>query len=437
MGKIAFIHLSDIHFRKDSNSAGDIDKDLRESIIYDIKHNAIDSLENIQGLLIGGDIAFSGNADEYQEAQKFIAELVSILKIREYDVYCVPGNHDVNRSTIKELSTIYEDQCRIDEQTTIDDADKIYSNLIGRKKYPNLLYDPIEEYNEFAGKYQCDLSSEHPYWEKQFRVEDNFKICLRGLNSCLISNEDDNKYDDDFRPMYIGQSQIPSKNDDTLTIVLCHHPIECWKFKEELMSRMDKRADIQLYGHKHTQTMDFSNERLLLSAGAVHPVRGKDWIPRYNWLSIERKILNGDTIVEVTVYPRVLAEDRNGFIPEINDNVEETYKKYTINLTQKRREQDNFQKINYNMADKESICDKIEQSENLGVVDKRKLVYLFFGLSYPEQIKVLSELELIEDSDEGRKYRDIFGKILNKAEKQGVIQEFYKKIESIVRWNNG
>lgn len=114
MGKISFIHLSDIHFRKESNTVGDIDQDLRESIIYDIRHNVIDNLENIQGLLIGGDIAFSGNKREYEEAQRFIGELVSILNIKEYDVYCVPGNHDVNRNTIKELSSIYEDQCKID-----------------------------------------------------------------------------------------------------------------------------------------------------------------------------------------------------------------------------------------------------------------------------------------------------------------------------------
>ena len=278
MSKIAFIHLSDIHFRKESNSVGDIDQDLRNSIIYDIKHNAVNNLPNIRGLLIGGDIAFSGNKKEYEEAQKFISELVSILEIKEYDVYCVPGNHDVNRDTIKELSSIYEDQCKIDSQLTIDEADKYYLQSISRKRYPDLLYESIKEYNDFAGKYQCDLNSKQPYWEQKFLITDEFQICLRGINSCLISNEDDNKYTDDFRPMYIGQSQIPAKNDNELTIILSHHPIECWKFKEDLVARMDKRADIQLYGHKHMQTMNFSNQRLLLSAGAVHPVRGNDWI---------------------------------------------------------------------------------------------------------------------------------------------------------------
>lgn len=387
MGKISFIHLSDIHFRKESNTAGDIDQDLRESIIYDIKHNALSNLEDIQGLLIGGDIAFSGDKREYEEAQKFIGELVSILNIKEYDVYCVPGNHDVNRNTIKELSSIYEDQCRIDEQTTIDEADKVYLQSISRRKYSNLLYEPLEEYNDFAGKYQCNLSSAHPYWEKDFYFEDGIRICLRGINSCLISNEDDNKNVNDLRPMYIGQSQIPAKRDDVLTIVLCHHPIECWKFKDELVSRMDKRADIQLYGHKHMQTIDFANQRLILSAGAVHPVRGKNWIPRYNWLLVEHKLIGGESLAEITVYPRILSIDRNGFIPELDETTGQIYIKYTINLTKKKKEQDYCQDTyNFNIQINEEYED-----ERLEKIDVRKLVYMFFALSFPEQTKILSE----------------------------------------------
>lgn len=433
MGKISFIHLSDIHFRKESNTAGDIDQDLRESIIYDIKHNALSNLEDIQGLLIGGDIAFSGDKREYEEAQKFIGELVSILNIKEYDVYCVPGNHDVNRNTIKELSSIYEDQCRIDEQTTIDEADKVYLQSISRRKYSNLLYEPLEEYNDFAGKYQCNLSSAHPYWEKDFYFEDGIRICLRGINSCLISNEDDNKNVNDLRPMYIGQTQIPAKRDDVLTIVLCHHPIECWKFKDELVSRMDKRADIQLYGHKHMQTIDFANQRLILSAGAVHPVRGKNWIPRYNWLLVEHKLIGGESLAEITVYPRILSIDRNGFIPELDETTGQIYIKYTINLTKKKKEQDYCQDTyNFNIQINEEYED-----ERLEKIDVRKLVYMFFALSFPEQTKILSELELLEENDKDKRYRDIFGEIISKAIKRGVLQNFYEVVKGTGRKNNG
>lgn len=39
MGKIEFIHLSDIHFRKASGNKADIDADLRNAILMDIRYN--------------------------------------------------------------------------------------------------------------------------------------------------------------------------------------------------------------------------------------------------------------------------------------------------------------------------------------------------------------------------------------------------------------
>ncbi len=53
-----------------------------------------------------------------------------------------------------------------------------------------------------------------------------------------------------------------------------------WKFADELQSKLDKRIDIQLYGHKHEQAIEANAERLVISAGATHPTRGKSWKPR-------------------------------------------------------------------------------------------------------------------------------------------------------------
>ena len=54
--EISFIHLSDIHFRKTSGSSVDIDADLRNAILTDIKINAKSILKNVKGILVGGDI---------------------------------------------------------------------------------------------------------------------------------------------------------------------------------------------------------------------------------------------------------------------------------------------------------------------------------------------------------------------------------------------
>lgn len=60
---LSFIHLSDIHFHKYSGDAYDIDHDLRCEIIRDISYEYRKKISTIDGILICGDIAFSG--DEY------------------------------------------------------------------------------------------------------------------------------------------------------------------------------------------------------------------------------------------------------------------------------------------------------------------------------------------------------------------------------------
>ena len=69
MGEIAFIHLSDIHFRKSSGNRADIDADLRNAILMDIKYNAKAYLSNVKGILVGGDVAFAGQREEYDIAK--------------------------------------------------------------------------------------------------------------------------------------------------------------------------------------------------------------------------------------------------------------------------------------------------------------------------------------------------------------------------------
>ena len=78
-------------------------------------------------------------------------------------------------------------------------------------------------------------------------------------------------------------------------VLLCHHPVEFWKFVEFIQDRIDKRIDVQLYGHKHEQAVSKTQERLVINAGATQPTRGKDWRPRYNWVSLNvfLKIMTG------------------------------------------------------------------------------------------------------------------------------------------------
>lgn len=79
MSSISFVHLSDIHFVKSSNNPADIDRELRDAIITDLDVNAKIALENVSGILVSGDIAFSGAKTEYEKAKEYLLEISKLF----------------------------------------------------------------------------------------------------------------------------------------------------------------------------------------------------------------------------------------------------------------------------------------------------------------------------------------------------------------------
>ena len=338
MSEIAFIHLSDIHFHKSSGNSADIDADLRNSILFDIRENAKSNLENVKGILVGGDVTFSVQREEYNVARKFLKELTAILEIDEKNIYCVPGNHDVDRQFIKSSKIVFDAQSEIEKAETLDSADKLLEKYILDSAGPNLLFSPIKEYNEFAAAYGCNIKADKLVWTEEFCLDHNMKLKICGMNSCIISSHKDRECEGNIRRMVVGQSQIPPYEEDVTWVSLCHHPLEFWKFVNDIQPKLDKRVDIQLYGHKHEHAIDANLERLVVGAGATHPERGKDWVPRYNWISFECLKEDGDRFIEVKTFPRVLSEDRDRFERDIaNCDDGQPYYGYKINIDEKRR----------------------------------------------------------------------------------------------------
>lgn len=424
MSEITFIHLSDIHFRKTSGSSTDIDEDLRNAILTDIQYNTKKRLQNIKGVLVGGDIAFAGKREEYDIAKKFLGSLTSCLEIDEKNIYCVPGNHDVDQKVAQNSRSVYNAQCEIENAETLDDADWYLDKHMSDAASPNLLFKPIEEYNNFAVLYGCNINMDRTYWTADFDLDCSMKLKIRGMNSCIISNHDDHKVKGVDRKMYVGQSQLPSYEADTVWVSLCHHPVEYWKFDKDIQSRLDKRVDIQLYGHKHEQFMDRNDERLAINAGATHPTRGRDWMPRYNWISFESYYQGNDKCIRVKVFPRILSSDRDRFIlDQGNCDLEKDYFEYTLNVDKKRRDNlsDNLsgkKEIKYINADDKIIVNGI----------KKDIIYHFFELSYIQQSEILSKLCLLRDEYAGKKYIEIIDVILKDAESQKCLEEFYTMI---------
>ena len=90
--RLGILHLSDIHFRRAGNPV-----EVRAHAIASAAASE-DPTVDFYLVVVSGDVAFSGNAEEYEVAKKFFAELrthlQSVQNRSEVTFIGVPGNHD-------------------------------------------------------------------------------------------------------------------------------------------------------------------------------------------------------------------------------------------------------------------------------------------------------------------------------------------------------
>lgn len=391
---LSFIHISDIHFVKSSNDPYDIDDELREAMLNDIKDYGKLAL-NINGILVCGDIAFSGQEEEYEIAIDFLNRVAKLCGVENNDIYCVPGNHDVNQLIAKKSRVLELAQ---DDLVSVKSADELDKKIrsIQLDSIINvdngLLYKPIEMYNQFFQSMSCNFTVDKPNWQTPIPLNDQYKLIIYGMNSTLTSNYKDHlddkgnkRKDGTERKMIINRKQIPNFYNDSIYLSLCHHPPDCWN-DSRLEELMDERVKIQLYGHKHIQNIDASEKRIRIGSGALHPERGDDWIPRYNWLEIW---IEKDTLC-VRIYPRIFNNKKGIFIPDTkscDDGFE--FKMCRLNLSNED---------NNDVVETEISTTEVRETTLI----TKEIVYLFSVLSDSNKILILQSFpEVTYDISQG------------------------------------
>lgn len=305
-----FVHLSDIHFRR--NVAGtilDSDRIIRNALESDLLQQ-IAEVGKINGILVTGDIAFSGKRDEYDVAREWLETLCGICGVPHQFVWTVPGNHDIDRSTVAESELLQKLHAALRDEN-IRDVDSELARLYNSDApLRNLAYSPLSAYNEFAAAYNCEITAEQPYWEDDFTLSDGSILHMRGLNSTLISDSLDN--DREYK-LILGRSAVGLRVEHGIAnMVLCHHP-PSWLCDRDAVEDLLVRASIQLFGHKHRHRITQVGESIVLSAGAMHPSRQDvQWDPRYNILSIDIDRQENERVLAVTVYVRQWTDEYGG-----------------------------------------------------------------------------------------------------------------------------
>jgi predicted phosphodiesterase len=422
--KLTFVHLSDIHFilAFSSESPFDIDKAVRDAILNDAK-NLGSKLEPIAGILITGDIAYAGKPGEYKTALDWLAQLTETLNCEKEYLWCVPGNHDVDRSVLKENTAISAVHMRLRQAT---DREAQLRNDLEVESTGRLLFSPLKAYSEeFATRLGCLSHPKQPWWTDDLLLNDGSTLRLRGLNSVLISGPDD---DDEGNKLLLGAIQTEyGRCEGVEYLTLCHHPMDWLLDRDNVDEALLAYSRIQLFGHKHNQKVNKMDETLWLVAGAVHPERSKpNWLPRYNYLSIEVLGTGSDRYMSVDVYGRVWSQTERRFTRE-QGSYKEEFRNYRLKLPEWRPKM--IPEHGDLMPDAQPSARNSGERQKGMNLNRKKLLFRFIGLPHHTKVAIMKKFALWEDGDQKLPDAEIFAACFERAKRKGVLDAVWDVVE--------
>jgi predicted MPP superfamily phosphohydrolase len=286
------LNIADIHFdHRVCNTAMDPDLPYRTALVSDVRARVRD-LGPVDMILVGGDIAYHGQPEEYEAALAWLRELAKAAACPlEGRTFVVPGNHDVDRNITRTSASVRNVQAAIKNAS---DAWR-ERELLAQFQDPDTsraLFAPLAAYNDFAARFDCQLyPTERLSWVQEFPLDGDVTLRIHGLNSTLLSGVD-GKDDGPRENLYLSPLQtVLDPQDGVVNVVLCHHPPDWLSDVDDVEDAIRSRAGVQFFGHRHRQRIQMDQGHVRFSAGAVNPDRHlPGWSPGYNLvaLSVER-----------------------------------------------------------------------------------------------------------------------------------------------------
>lgn len=267
---LRLLHISDIHVR----GAREKEPWRRQDVL------GTAWTENIKQILqdgpiglvcLTGDVASTGQPDEYDEATVFVEELLAQLGLPKRRFFVVPGNHDIDRRVAKRAWSAL--------RRHLPDTDPLElsrwlagGRLPSRRGLTKNHRDEIvlrqRAYHDWVaqklGRTEL-LPSASAHGLLGYRVELNdvalpFPISVIGLDSSWLAGDDS-----DAEQLRLTEDQIMRLAADAtgkpwpgLRLALVHHPLHSLADHADSQMRLAKHVDLLLRGHLHQE--DTANE---------------------------------------------------------------------------------------------------------------------------------------------------------------------------------
>ncbi|MBI9062761.1 MAG: metallophosphoesterase [Marinilabiliaceae bacterium] len=247
---LRLIHLSDIHYSKDSIE--DIVTFVLPSLLKDIEKSHVDNKINLVfltgDLIDKGGISFSGGIEtafeEFQEI--FIKGIIEKTGLSRDEIFFCPGNHDID---------LNRDEGIVDENLTskLKNTEEVNKFIDSNKKDGIRRIIPFKDFERkfrsgFKGSF--DISNFQSTYNKKIENKNIGVACLNSAWRCFDSQNDKGR-------IILGERQVtrPKKiigNSDLKIALIHHHHDWLAEFdKENVLPLIEKEFDILLCGHVH------------------------------------------------------------------------------------------------------------------------------------------------------------------------------------------
>ncbi|MDP2853830.1 MAG: metallophosphoesterase family protein [Smithellaceae bacterium] len=246
----AFIHVSDIHYRKDAPEGA---SSIMKAFLADLDRQT-KALPNYQFYIaFTGDIVREGeDFGAYEAFAREMDDQLNTVGLKRDVRIIVPGNHDLNRHAVEEAL----DQCTqaFDEHAGVEST---FNDFIDRS---TLLTGHFSNFEEFVRQFaRCDESFQSRGWGCKL----NEDLAVYCLNSALCSFGGANEIKDEGRLAIYTRDLVEWCNNTTcpVKILLHHHPLDHfnpWSVTE-LQHIIDDNFTVCLSGHNHLPEVFYSH----------------------------------------------------------------------------------------------------------------------------------------------------------------------------------
>lgn len=430
--QLLILHLSDIHFRKmEIGTAQDPNFHLRNELVRDVRLQC-QALGPPDVIVVSGDTAFAGDPAEFGFATEWLSALCDACNGSLETVFVVPGNHDAVRETAEKnlVQMIHRDI-----KAAVDPSEAI-SRHMRDPSARRLLYESLDNYNEFALQFLCDLlPPDRTRAVRDLSLCDGSTLRLWGLNTALVSSQHDK-----LGSLFVDPaSRQITREEGVVNFVVAHHHLSWLGQAQQLEDHLADVAPVQLFGHVHTNRITLNRDFVRLTASAANPDRHEaGWEPGYNLIELSVDGCPDHRRLHLRAHVRVWQEAPGGFQAKMDRtssvfehwiDLEPWHAPVATDIKTEVEElalgDDGNGQARVISLSSDPLTEGGPAMNTLRDVGLR-----FYRLSFSKKSEIAGRLELLEDEDMGQPDFERFRRVFMRAHERGRLDEFAEAVRA-------